>query len=271
VKHTVRFLAAGLVLAAASALPARAADVWQVRPDWAESFRAQSVSGTMLVYDEGASRYAVFDRRRAETAFAPASTFKIFNALTALETGVVADEHAILRWDGVRRAREEWNRDHDLASGMEQSVVWYYQELARRIGRERMQHWIDAAGYGNRDISGDIDGFWLGKGGLAISAVGQIAFLRRLAAGTLPFSARSQEIVRRITVVERTGDYVLHAKTGWASTGGETDLGWYVGWVERGGNRWFFALNIDVRDGDAPKRAALARTLLVKAGALPAR
>ncbi|WP_257385695.1 class D beta-lactamase [Tahibacter caeni] len=269
-KHTCRFVAASLVFAAASALPARAADVWQVRPEWAEAFAAQSVGGTMLVYDERASRYAVFDRRRAETAFAPASTFKLFNALVALETGVVEDEHETFRWDGVERAREEWNRDHDLASGMQHSVVWYYQELARRIGRERMQHWVDAAGYGNRDISGDIDRFWLGQGGLKISAVEQVAFLRRLAAGTLPFSARSQDIVRRITIVERTGDYVLHAKPGWASTGRKTDLGWYVGWVERGGNRWFFALDIDVKDGDAPKRAALAKTLLAKAGALPA-
>jgi beta-lactamase class D len=34
-------------------------------------------------------------------AFIPASTYKIFHSLVALETGVVADEHTTLPWDGV--------------------------------------------------------------------------------------------------------------------------------------------------------------------------
>lgn len=255
---------AGVLQAAA----AQAGDSWRLRPEWAKDFAAQSVSGTMLVYDEADARYDVFDRERAETPFSPASTFKIFNALTALETGVIEDEHATFRWDGTKRWNAEWNRDHDLVSGMKYSVVWYYQELARRIGAERMQQRIDKAGYGNRDISGGIDRFWLGSS-LKISAAGQIAFLRRLAAGTLPFSERSQDIVRRITLVEETADYTMHAKTGWTSIDGRPDLGWYVGWIDRGGKRWFFALNIDVKDGDAPKRALLARALLVKVGALP--
>lgn len=263
-----RWIVASVVWAATAA--AQAGDTWQLRPEWAQEFAAQSVSGTLVIYDEAASRYDVFDRTRAETRFAPASTFKIFNALTALETGVIRDEHETFRWDGTKRRIDDWNRDHDLASGMKYSVVWYYQEIARRIGRERMQHWIDAVGYGNRDISGDIDKFWLGLGGLKISAVEQIAFLRRLAAGTLPFSERSQDIVRRITIVDATPDYTLHAKTGWRQLETEASgLGWYVGWVERGGKRWFFALNIDMKDGDAPKRAGIAKALLVKAGALP--
>lgn len=262
-----RFAATAALLLATAA--ASAGDTWEVRPDWAADFAAQSLSGTMLVYDEAASRYAVYDRKRAETPFPPASTFKIFNALTALETGVIADEHTTLRWDGTKRWVADWNRDHDLASGMRYSVVWYYQQIARRIGQARMQQWIDAAGYGNRDISGGIDQFWLGKGGLRISASEQVAFLRRLADGALPFSARSQDVVRRITIVEQDERYVLHAKTGWKHVDGEPDLGWYVGWVEREGKRWFFALNVDMKDGDAPKRAVLAKALLVKAGALP--
>lgn len=258
-----------VLLLALSAPGVHAADSWELHPEWADEFKAQSVSGTMLVYDEKAQRYHVLDRRRAATAFAPASTFKIFNALTALETGVIADEHVTLKWDGTKRWVADWNRDHDLASGMKYSVVWFYQEIARRIGQQRMQAWIDKVGYGNRDIGGGIDRFWLGKGGLRISAVEQIAFLRRLADGTLPFSARSQDIVRRITIVEQSDGYVLHAKTGWKQVEGETGLGWYVGWVERDARRWFFALNIDMPNAaDAAKRAVLARAILERAGAL---
>lgn len=261
----------GLLLVVTAVAPASAAPTWELHPEWARAFADKGLSaGTMLIYDAQQDRYQVLDRRRAETPFAPASTFKLFNALVALETGVIKDEHATLRWDGTKRWMSEWNRDHDLASGMKFSVVWYYQEIARRIGRERMQQWIDRVGYGNRDISGKIDNFWLGTGGLRISAVQQIDFLRRLADGSLPFSARSQEIVRRIAVVDAGEGYVMHAKTGWKSVEGETDLGWYVGWVERGSQRWFFAMNVDLRESaEGTQRVPVAREILFRAGVLP--
>ena len=95
-------------------------------------------------------------------------------------------------------------------------------------------------------------------------------------AGLNRFSARSQEAVRRITIQESAPDYVLHGKTGWAmhkDLQRDEDLGWYVGWVERDGKRWFFAINIDMPNGgdDAPKRVAIGRALLANAGALPAK
>ena len=253
---------------------AQAADAaWEEHPEWATEFTKRGVAGTAVIYEEASNRTLVFDRKRAQTRFSPASTFKIFNAMVALETGAAKDEYEVIRWDGVQRQFPDWNRDHSLASGMKFSVVWFYQEMARRAGQQRMQHWIDEAGYGNRDIGGGIDRFWL-SGALRISAVEQIGFLRRLAAGTLPFSARSQETVRRITIQEAAPDYVLHGKTGWAmheDMQRDADLGWYVGWVERGGKRWFFAINIDMPRGgdDAPKRTAIGRVLLASAGALP--
>jgi beta-lactamase class D len=251
-----------------------AAPRWEEPPEWAAEFASRAVDGTMVVYDESADRYQVFGRARAETRLSPASTFKLFNALVALDSGAVKDEYEVIRWDGVQHSIADWNRDHSLASGMKFSALWFYQEMARRAGAARMQQWIDKVGYGNRDIGGGIDQFWLG-GKLRISAVEQVAFLRRLATGTLPFSPRAQETVRRIAIVESAPDYVIHAKTGWArksDIGRTDDLGWYVGWVERGGRRWFFALNIDMPRGwqDAAQRTAIARAVLVRAGALPA-
>lgn len=251
---------------------------WQEHPEWRSEFSGRSVVGTALVFDETANRYDVFDRRRAGTGFLPASTFKIFNALVGLETGAVQDEFETYRWDGKERSNPKWNRDTDLAGGMRNSTVWFYQAMARRIGVARMQGWIDRVGYGNRDIGGGIDRFWLG-GKLRTSALQQIEFLRRLAAGTLPFSARAQETVRRITVMDSEPDYVLHGKTGWgANEGGQPDVGWYVGWVERAGRRWFVAVNMDLPsyepagsfESNGPKREEIARAVLRRLGALPA-
>jgi beta-lactamase class D len=246
---------------------------WQDHPEWAAEFADRAVAGAALIYDEHGDRFHVFDRARAETPLLPASTFKVFNAMVALDSGAVKDEYEVIHWDGVKRQFDGWNRDHCLASAMKFSAVWFYQEMARRAGQERMQQWIDRVGYCNRDIGGGIERFWL-SGKLRISAVQQIDFLRRLAGGTLPFSARAQEAVRRITIVDDAPDYVLHGKTGWApkaDSGRDSDLGWYVGWVERAGRRWFYALNIDMPKGgdDAAKRQVIATALLVRAGALP--
>jgi beta-lactamase class D len=245
---------------------------WQEHPEWQSEFSQRQVTGTALIYDEQADRYDVFDRVRAQTPMLPASTFKVFNALVALDTGAVKDEYEVIRWDGVKRQFEGWNRDHSLASAMKFSAVWFYQEMARRAGQARMQEWVDKAGYGNRDIGGGIDRFWL-SGKLRISALQQIEFLRRLAHGSLPFSGRAQEAVRRITIVEAAPDYVMRGKTGWAAKGNSersADLGWYVGWLERGGRRWFYALNIDMPQGgdDTAKRQLIAKALLVRVGAL---
>lgn len=265
----IRTLLLSIALIGPAHFATAAAPSWNEHPEWSTEFSDRAVSGAALIYDEQANRYDVFDRKRAEKAFSPASTFKLLNALIGLETGAVTDEHEVFKWDGKKRQFDTWNRDHDLASGMKYSVVWMYQEMARRIGQQRMQAWVDKVGYGNRDIGGGIDQFWL-DGKLRITAVQQIAFLRRLAAGSLPFSQRSQQIVQRISIVDTSGASVTHAKTGWHSVAGEPDYGWYVGWVERDGRRWFFAINMDMPHGidDAPKRGEIARALLRKVDAL---
>jgi beta-lactamase class D len=257
----------------------RAAEpAWLEHPDWRSEFSERGVVGTALVFDESSNRYEVLDRARAQAGYRPASTFKIFNALVGLETGAVQDEFEVWPWDHKKHSNPLWNRDTDLAGGMRNSTVWFYQAMARRIGESRMQAWIDKVGYGNGDIGGGIDQFWL-SGKLRISALQQIDFLRRLAAGTLPFTPRAQEIVRRITVTESAPDFVLRGKTGWcANEGGLPDTGWYVGWVERAGRRWFVAVNVDLPsygiegsvEANGPKREAIARAVLRRVGALPA-
>jgi beta-lactamase class D len=189
------------------------------------------------------------DPRRAGTRFSPASTFKIPHALIALETGVATGAEFRLPWSGRvpegEYWRASWSRDHTLRTAMRDSVVWYFRETARRIGSERMQTWVDRFGYGNRDISGEVDRFWL-DGPLRISADEQVVFLRALHEGRLGVSERASSVVRDILVLERSPDYVLSGKTG--TTRREpsgTILAWLVGYVEREGRAHFFAMNLD--------------------------
>jgi beta-lactamase class D len=233
------------------------------------------LTGAFVLFDLRHDTLTRYNPVECRTRYSPASTFKILNSLIGLETGVIPDEHFVIPWDGVERWNPAWNRDHDLASAIANSVVWYYQELARRVGIDSMQKYVAAAGYGNQDISGGISHFWLGSS-LLISADEQVLFLRKLVEGTLPFSRRSLDIVRRITIVEKTPEYTLHGKTGLATPRDSSVVGWYVGWVERGPDLYLFALNLTSRDygrdGDAiwAHRQEYAIAILRDLGVLPA-
>ncbi|MBS1200457.1 MAG: Beta-lactamase [Proteobacteria bacterium] len=262
-----RFLSACCLLVLAIACRADAA--WAPRPDWSAFFEQAGAQGTIAVVDERDGRQWVHDEARARTRFVPASTFKVPHALIALDAGLVRDEFQVFRWDGVDRDLAPWNRDQDLRSSMRNSTVWVYQGFARALGAARERDYLQRIGYGTADPSGDIERFWL-DGALRISAIEQVAFLRRLYRNELPFRVEHQRLVKDILIVEADRDWILRAKTGWAGRT-EPQVGWWVGWVERPEGAVFFALNIDMPRGieDAPKREAIARRALQSIAALP--
>lgn len=138
-----------------------------------------------------------------------------------------------------------------LREAIKISNVPIYQELARRIGIERMRKGVRRLGYGNMEIGSVVDRFWL-VGPLAISAVEQTQFLHRLVTGSLPIDPKAQSAVREITLLEKTDTYELHGKAGWLVGPTPPQIGWWVGWIERENKVYPFALNFDIRnDGDA--------------------
>ncbi len=244
--------------------------VCQSTHDFSEFFDKQGVTGSFLLYDLNKDEYIYYDSARCTRQYTPASTFKIFNSLVSLEIGAIGDENEIIKWDGIDRGGKELNSDHNMRSAIKYSVVWFYQELARRVGEERMKYYIDTVGYGNMDISGGIDRFWL-DGGLRISQFEQIEFLRKLYNNTLPFSERSTSIVKDIMLNEDTLGYKLRAKTGGALREG-CIIGWWVGWVEDKSNVYFFATNIEgdkLSPGFLAARKEITRKILKDLNILP--
>ena len=207
------------LLAAGSLLPTRSfANVSyqrsEFRDDLAKRFFDLATVGTFVGYKVDDYLIVASDKVRSGEAKLPASTFKIPNSLIALETGVVEDpDKDIFKWDGVTRSIAAWNKDHTLRSAIAVSAVPVYQEIARRIGQERMQKYVDLLEYGNRDIGGGIDQFWL-TGNLRIDPIQQVDFVDRLRRGVLPVSKGSQELVRDILPVTKVGDVTIHAKSG---------------------------------------------------------
>ena len=157
-----------------------------------------------------------------------------------------------------------WAQDHTLDSAVRNSVVWYFQEVAKRVGAERMQRYVARFDYGNEDLSGGIDRFWL-TGGLRTSAMDQVSFLRRFYESQLGVSEYATNAVKQMLVVENTPDYRLSGKSGWVGLGDDSaeQVGWQVGYVERQDRVDFFALNLDiVRPEDAGARLKVAKAIL---------
>lgn len=261
-KLIFRTLAAAMFVAGACASVSATATETIERAELAKHFSAAGVAGTFALYDVAADRLYVHDGKRATQRYAPQSTFKIFNAMIGLDTGAVKDELEVLPYGGKPQLIKEWERDMNLRDGIRVSNVPVYQELARRIGARRMQHYIDLVGYGNRKLGTAIDRFWL-DGPLEISAVEQARLMARLAQRQLPFSERSMLTVRSMIQQEGTQGYTMFAKTGWGFHSATAQIGWLVGWIEKEGKPYAFALNIDIlNNADAAKRHALVRDCL---------
>jgi beta-lactamase class D len=200
--------------------------------------------GAFVLFDMNKNKYFRYNDSRCAERFLPASTFKIPNSLIGLETLVIKDENFVIKWDGTTRPIKEWNRDHTLASAIKYSVVPYYQELARRVGKNTMETYLNKLDYGNKIIGKEVDRFWLDNS-LKISADEQIEFLKRFYNYKLPISRRSIDIVKKILSEEKYNKSILKSKTGTGTKEDKKYIGWLVGYVEKAKNVYFFAFNVD--------------------------
>ena len=233
---------------------------------WKPIFDKYKVNGTFVLYNTSSGEYQTYNKARSDSAFLPASTFKIINSLVALQTSTVSSINDTIKWDGIDRGWPKWNQDQTMKTALPYSCVWFYQELARRIGEKSMQKWIDSVGYGNTKMGTRIDNFWL-IGDLRISAMEQVKFLERLVNGELPFDKKVQETVKKIMITDSTDNYVLHSKTGWVGGKANPQIGWFVGYVETSKGVWIFALNIDIHaNSDAEYRKLISYEILKKEG-----
>jgi len=202
------------------------------------------VAGSILVYDLKGDCYYSNDFIWSRIGHLPASTFKIVNSIIALETNTVENDSTLFKWNGAKRRLKDWEQDLIFRDAFHYSCVPCYQDIARRIGVTAMIEYLDKLDYGNIQVdSANIDLFWL-EGESQISQFQQIDFLTRFHQSKLPISTRTENIMKRLMVIETTDEYTLSGKTGWSIRNGNNN-GWYVGYVETPDNTWFFATNVE--------------------------
>jgi beta-lactamase class D len=221
--------------------------------------------GCVIVHDLRSGATVRSDPTRCSVRQTPCSTFKIYNSLAGLETGVVKDENARFAWDGVKRDREEWNHDQTLASAFKVSAVWCYQRLAREIGADRMRALLRREPYGNSDISAGIDRFWL-ESSMLVSPDEQARFVTRLYRGETAFRPEVAATVKRMMVLDEKNGVEFSGKTGSGRTSGKPALGWFVGHVSSPRGERVFVVEIEGGDAWGPKAREIARAMLEARG-----
>ncbi|GAB4128298.1 MAG: hypothetical protein Fur0015_02010 [Ignavibacteriales bacterium] len=204
--------------------------------------------GTIVILTCNSEEQFVNNTNLAESTFTPCSTFKIWNSLIALENNLIkSPEEDFYKWDGKEREIKLWNRDMTLKEAFNVSCVPAFQDLARKIGNEKMKQWIDSIKYGDRDISSGIDDFWLtrkDKKSIKISSIEQAQMIKNLLIGKLPFSTSSISVLKELMFARKLKTGNLYGKTGSGDIYNNEkykNIGWYVGFVETKSDTYAFA------------------------------
>lgn len=215
-------------------------------------FTENQVTGTFGLFDNGKGIFTIYNVARfTDSAYLPASTFKIVNSLIGFETRLVKDSAAVIPWDSISRGRPACDKDLTMWDAFRESCPAWYQQLARSIGKDTMQWYLDTLGYGARfnrfTIGNNLDTFWLDNS-VKVTGDEQMGLVKKLYFDQLPFTKRSHRIVRHMMLFESNSNYQLSYKTGWGNRENGNALAWIIGWIEENKHPYFFVLQIESAD-----------------------
>ncbi|MBG9446093.1 BlaR1 family beta-lactam sensor/signal transducer [Cytobacillus firmus] len=222
--------------------------------------------GSFVLYDKEADQYLIHNKNQSTSRVSPNSTYKIYSALLGLESGSITDENSSAKWNGLKYPIDSWNGDQDLTSAIRNSVTWYFQSLDKQVQPGRIQTFLDRIRYGNRDLSGGIEEYWL-ESSLKISPVEQVQLLKNFYVNQFGFKEKNIQTVKDSIKLERNEGAILSGKTGTGTVNGKNINGWFIGYVESGQDTYFFATNIqNENNSNGSKAAEITLSILKQKG-----
>ena len=94
-------------------------------------------TGSFVLINCSSGEMSAFFPNESTEPLPPCSSFKIWNTLVGLETGIVhSPDEMFYQWDGKVREIPEWNSDLTLKEAFQSSCVPAFQSLARKIGTQ---------------------------------------------------------------------------------------------------------------------------------------
>lgn len=207
----------------------------------------QGVDGSFVLYDLQNDTYNIYNKEKSITRVSPNSTYKIYSALIGLETGIIDVRDSTRKWDGVKSPYEIWNQDQNLMSAMKNSVNWYFRGVDNAVGIDKIKYYFNQIGYGNEDFSAGIDDYWL-ESSLRISPVEQVELLKDFYTNDMVFNTSNINLVKESLKISERDGAVLSGKTGSGLVNKKGISGWFIGYVEKQGETFIFATNIQNED-----------------------
>ena len=211
--------------------------------------------GCFVLYNAKADAWKIYNPELAVLRLSPDSTYKIYDALFALEEGIITPEDSFIAWNGETYPFAAWNEDQTLCSAMENSVNWYFTSLDEQLGKTAVSDYIQGIGYGNENISGGFPTYWM-ESSLKISPIEQVELLTGLYENRFDFDSENIDAVKDAIHLSSHDGATLYGKTGTGRINGQDVSGWFVGFVKTKNQTYFFATNIGANKDATGSRAA---------------
>jgi beta-lactamase class D len=218
--------------------------------NYTKYFDDAALTGSFGLFDNGSGEFYIYNLAQfKDSSYAPASTFEIVNALVGIETGRIVDEKMMLSVDSAGPIR--------MDSAFKQTSVPYFMEVARRIGKDTMQHWLDSLQYGSKQMGTAVDSFWLNNT-LTVRPDEQLGLVKKLYFGQLPFQKRTQEMVKMLMLQTANANYKMSYKTGLSYKQNGNAVVWVIGWIEENKHPYFFVLQTEGAASSDIKNASMS-------------
>lgn len=199
--------------------------------------------GSFVLYDANNDAWTIYNKDAALEQITPNSTYKIYDALLGLESGIITPEYSKMTWNGENYPFDAWNSDQDLSSAMHSSVNWYFQNIDNIVGMDNVKSYLQEISYGNQQTSNDTALYWTDFS-LKISPIEQVELLKKFYHNTFGFSTNNINAVKDAILIASTPDGTLSGKTGTGRVDGQDTNGWFIGYIEKPGHVYYFATNI---------------------------
>jgi beta-lactamase class D len=201
-------------------------------------FDENNVTGTFASWNNATGAVTVYDLKRYRKGlYSPGTSFDIITALVGLQTGKISNDSMKIN-DGYEGL--------SMYDAFRVSYTPYFREVARRIGKDGMQRWLDSLYAGTQKITTKIDTFWMDNSFKVIPDQ-QLGLMQKLFLKKLPFFQPYQEMLIKAMLMEDNSNYKLSYKVGVANENNGR-IGWVLGWIEENKHPYYFVLNFETTD-----------------------
>ena len=211
-------------------------------------------TGSFVLYDQSADKWNIYNMEHASTRVSPNSTYKIYDALLGLESGIITPEHSTFTWNGEPYPFHSWEADQDLTSAIHNSVNWYFQAIDSQAGFEAVRTFLQTINYGNQNTGTNLNLYWTDFS-LKISPIEQVELLQDFYQNNFHFDSKNIQAVKKALLLSTTSSGSLYGKTGTGRVNGKDVNGWFIGYIETANNTYYFATNIQSSSGATGSQA----------------